>query len=261
MLARAVLPDWARGRPPPIGSTRPPVPGLRRTLATRSSRPRWAAASTSSSCAIKDAPDERAARGGARATRRLCAAAGALLIVNDRPDLARAADADGVHVGQDDVACCRGARGRRRRAARRALDPLAGADRRALPAWTTSASARSTRPRPSPAARRSASSSSATPPRTRAAVLRDRRDRRRQMSARSAMRAPTRVAIVRALTDAGPGVNRAARCGPRCHRRGRRWRNVAASAGAAKPPAAAAPAPAPKREERPDRRLAPSSRS
>jgi thiamine-phosphate pyrophosphorylase len=31
-----------------------------------------------------------------------CRAAGALFLLNDRPDLARAADADGVHVGQDD---------------------------------------------------------------------------------------------------------------------------------------------------------------
>ena len=35
--------------------------------------------------------------------RELCARAGALFIVNDRPDLAAAADADGVHVGQDDA--------------------------------------------------------------------------------------------------------------------------------------------------------------
>jgi len=32
----------------------------------------------------------------------LCQAAGALFLVNDRPDLAAAAHADGVHVGQDD---------------------------------------------------------------------------------------------------------------------------------------------------------------
>lgn len=32
-----------------------------------------------------------------------CRAHGALFIVNDRPDIARAAGADGVHVGQDDV--------------------------------------------------------------------------------------------------------------------------------------------------------------
>lgn len=39
----------------------------------------------------------------ARRYKQLCVAAGALLIVNDRPDLAVAADADGVHVGQDDM--------------------------------------------------------------------------------------------------------------------------------------------------------------
>ncbi len=35
--------------------------------------------------------------------RELCAEAGALFWLNDRPDLAVAADADGVHVGQDDL--------------------------------------------------------------------------------------------------------------------------------------------------------------
>jgi thiamine-phosphate pyrophosphorylase len=35
--------------------------------------------------------------------RRMTAAAGALLIVNDRVDIAMAVDADGVHVGQDDM--------------------------------------------------------------------------------------------------------------------------------------------------------------
>jgi thiamine-phosphate pyrophosphorylase len=39
----------------------------------------------------------------AEQARELCAAAGALFIVNDRPDLAVAARADGVHVGQDDM--------------------------------------------------------------------------------------------------------------------------------------------------------------
>ncbi|MEY2441442.1 MAG: thiamine-phosphate pyrophosphorylase, partial [bacterium] len=39
----------------------------------------------------------------AAVSRRLCDAAGALLILNDRPDLVRAAGADGCHVGQDDV--------------------------------------------------------------------------------------------------------------------------------------------------------------
>ncbi len=39
----------------------------------------------------------------ARAARARCAAAGVLLIVNDDPRLARAAGADGVHLGQDDM--------------------------------------------------------------------------------------------------------------------------------------------------------------
>src|SRR4051794_24698565 len=40
----------------------------------------------------------------AAVARELCAGAGALFIVNDRPDLAVRAGADGVHVGQDDMA-------------------------------------------------------------------------------------------------------------------------------------------------------------
>lgn len=39
----------------------------------------------------------------ANAARALCERLGALLIVNDRPHLAREAGADGVHVGQDDM--------------------------------------------------------------------------------------------------------------------------------------------------------------
>ena len=48
---------------------------------------------------MKDAPDERVLE-TARAFREACP----LLIVNDRPDLALACGADGVHVGQDDIA-------------------------------------------------------------------------------------------------------------------------------------------------------------
>jgi thiamine-phosphate pyrophosphorylase len=50
----------------------------------------------------KDATDDEllAAAAGARA---LCDEAGALLVLNDRPDLAVAAGADGVHVGQHDT--------------------------------------------------------------------------------------------------------------------------------------------------------------
>src|ERR1700761_2700674 len=40
----------------------------------------------------------------ANAARALCERLGALLIVNDRPLVAREAGADGVHVGQDDMA-------------------------------------------------------------------------------------------------------------------------------------------------------------
>jgi thiamine-phosphate pyrophosphorylase len=50
----------------------------------------------------KDAPDEHVLATAER-FRRSCAVHGALLILNDRPDLAVQADADGVHVGQDDV--------------------------------------------------------------------------------------------------------------------------------------------------------------
>jgi thiamine-phosphate pyrophosphorylase len=39
----------------------------------------------------------------AQTFRACCAETGALFLVNDRPDLAVAADADGVHVGQDDM--------------------------------------------------------------------------------------------------------------------------------------------------------------
>jgi thiamine-phosphate pyrophosphorylase len=49
----------------------------------------------------KHAPDEEVLAAAAIA-RQLCAGAGALFFVNDRPDLAAAAGADGVHVGQDD---------------------------------------------------------------------------------------------------------------------------------------------------------------
>jgi thiamine-phosphate pyrophosphorylase len=52
----------------------------------------------------------------ARAVRPLVQRAGALLIVNDRPDVARGAKADGVHLGQDDLPVS---------AARALLGPLA----------------------------------------------------------------------------------------------------------------------------------------
>jgi thiamine-phosphate pyrophosphorylase len=50
----------------------------------------------------KDADDDELLDAAATA-RALCAAAGALFLLNDRPDLAAASGADGVHVGQDDM--------------------------------------------------------------------------------------------------------------------------------------------------------------
>jgi thiamine-phosphate pyrophosphorylase len=47
--------------------------------------------------------DDGALLGVATSAARLAREAGALFIVNDRPDLARSAGADGVHLGQDDV--------------------------------------------------------------------------------------------------------------------------------------------------------------
>jgi thiamine-phosphate pyrophosphorylase len=51
---------------------------------------------------MKDASDEQLIAAGRRYAD-VCAAQGALFILNDRPDLVDATGADGVHVGQDDV--------------------------------------------------------------------------------------------------------------------------------------------------------------
>lgn len=50
---------------------------------------------------MKEAPDDQILEAATRFVR-LCRKYGALLILNDRPDLVEAAGADGVHVGQDD---------------------------------------------------------------------------------------------------------------------------------------------------------------
>jgi thiamine-phosphate pyrophosphorylase len=52
---------------------------------------------------MKSATDDQILAAATR-YRAICDEHGALLILNDRPDLAAAANADGVHVGQDDVA-------------------------------------------------------------------------------------------------------------------------------------------------------------
>jgi thiamine-phosphate pyrophosphorylase len=54
----------------------------------------------------KDASDDELLAAAERARDR-CHAAGALFVLNDRPDLAAACGADGVHVGQDDVPVAR----------------------------------------------------------------------------------------------------------------------------------------------------------
>ena len=52
---------------------------------------------------MKDASDQEIIQTGER-FRKVCGEHGVLLILNDRPDLATAVGADGVHVGQDDMA-------------------------------------------------------------------------------------------------------------------------------------------------------------
>jgi thiamine-phosphate pyrophosphorylase len=54
----------------------------------------------------KAASDDELLEAGERARER-CRAAGALFLLNDRPDLAAACGADGVHVGQDDMPVAR----------------------------------------------------------------------------------------------------------------------------------------------------------
>jgi thiamine-phosphate pyrophosphorylase len=51
--------------------------------------------------------DDGAVLAAAAVAREACAAAGALFILNDRPDLVAAAGADGAHVGQDDLPLAR----------------------------------------------------------------------------------------------------------------------------------------------------------
>ena len=135
-----------------------------------------------------------------RTFRRVCDTYSALFIVNDDPDLARACDADGVHVGQDDVA--RRARrgscsGPRRSSASRPTPRSRSPPRAEQPG-------RLHQRRPdlgdadeSGAARRSGSSWSATPPRT-----------RRIPSSRSAASTP---ATPRRWSR--PGRSGSARCG------------------------------------------------
>ena len=95
------------------------------TSSTRCSRaaPGWSSSATRpcrwpSSCPL------------ARALRARCRAAGARFIVNDRADLALAVDADGLHVGQDDLPAARPAASCASGMTARRLDPRSRAQAR-----------------------------------------------------------------------------------------------------------------------------------
>ena len=125
------------------------------------SRRRSPAASTSSSCATRR-PSRDELLAAAAVARRLCDEAGALLILNDRPDLVQRPGADGCHVGQDDmdVPAARALAGEGAIVGQSTHFP---GEIDAAPRPTTSASGPCTRRRPSPAGPRSASSSCASP--------------------------------------------------------------------------------------------------
>ena len=65
---------------------------------------RWSRrASRSCNCATRRSARPRTARAGPALLREITRDSGTLFIMNDRPDLAVLADADGVHVGQDEL--------------------------------------------------------------------------------------------------------------------------------------------------------------
>ena len=172
----------------------------RRDAATSPSSPtrRSPAASTSSSCATR-APTGRWRRATSwrrwRCWREACARHGALLAVNDRADVALAAGADVLHLGQDDlpVAWARKVVGDEvivGRSAHSAAETAAAADEPGVdyfcagPCWPTP-----TKPgRPGAGARPRAHRGR---PGAGAAVVRDRRDRRRPARRGAGARGPT----------------------------------------------------------------------
>ena len=77
----------------------------------------------------KSASDDELVRAAA-VFRRLCDEHDALFWLNDRPDLAAACGADGVHVGQDDMPVAEARRAARGGRARRPVDALAAPARR-----------------------------------------------------------------------------------------------------------------------------------
>ncbi len=252
MLARDSCQTGARERPARAAGRERFCTWSATSAATSSSRAALRGGVDIVQLRIKDGDDDERSSPRPRRYRRACDDAGALLIVNDRPDLALA--------GRRRRRPRRpGRRRRRRRPARSSarerlvgsLHALAGPDRRRrrAPASTTSASAPCTPRRPSPGARPSGSSWSAT-----------RRARRGCRSSRSAgsTRATCaavrgaggrRIAVVRALTDAADPERAARALRAELDPPGecRSWRNVAASGGRARGRAATAePAPQPR---------------
>ena len=126
--------------------------------------------------AAREAARRRRARSPSPTRRARCARrSGALLIVNDRPVVAREAGADGVHVGQDDMPAAEvreivgpghADRPLDARAGARSTRPCRHADGTPLVDYIGVGPVHETPTKPG--ARRSGSSSCATPPRTRA---------------------------------------------------------------------------------------------
>ena len=150
----------------------------------------------------KDGDEREIVRAG-RVFRRLCDAYDALFIVNDRPELAIACAADGVHVGQDDADPVEVRRAGRRRPADRAVDPFARSRS------TLRAGGRLHLGRPgvrdaheAGVCAGGAGARALCGRARRRPVLRDRRHRPRGTPARSCGAGAGRVAVVRAIRDA-----------------------------------------------------------
>ena len=153
--------------------------------------------------------DEREIVRAGRVFRRLCDAYDALFIVNDRPELAIACAADGVHVGQDDADAAEVRRLVGAGRADRALDPFAGSRstrRRGVDYIARRPGARDADEAGLRAGRHS--SSCATRPSTRDACRSSRSAASTPAtSARSSRAGAERVAVVRAIRDADdPGA-------------------------------------------------------
>src|SRR5437899_12686409 len=104
---RLPQPPWPPGRPPRRSMRLPPLYAIVDPLDTGRDPAALAAALLRGGARVVQlrwpAASARELLAAALAIRPLARAAGALFLVNDRPDVARAAEADGVHLGQDDL--------------------------------------------------------------------------------------------------------------------------------------------------------------